>query len=393
MGMSIAAPGPSPVSTGPTAPEQDRTAQNITTQTRPPRLVALDAWRGLTVLMMLLVNNVALGNLTPRQLQHAPWGGGLTFTDLVFPWFLYCAGAALPFSLAAARRSGLAGWGLVRKLVERAALLYLVGCFVTSAVEGQFTLGLGVLQLIALASLAAGVISLIGGDLKARWRLVIAGALLLGYDLFLNLYPLPGGQVGAFSESLNPVKYLNDVLLQPYGLRGLVSVVPTTALVLLGSVAAQPLKNRHPRATWLLLGLGAGLAALGWLSAGHIEFNKAVWTPSYVLYTAGLATLGLLGAYLLGDAAGKARWLAPFTVAGRNALFAYVATILFKTWVLGAWNVGWTGKSLSIQDSLLALARGHLGQWWGGWAYTLGLIALVWAVLAYMARRNIIWKL
>ena len=60
--------------------------------------MALDGWRGLTIVLMILVNNVSLGHFTPPQLVHAAWHGGLTPTDLVFPWFLFCAGAALPFS-------------------------------------------------------------------------------------------------------------------------------------------------------------------------------------------------------------------------------------------------------------------------------------------------------
>jgi predicted acyltransferase len=357
------------------------------------RLSALDAWRGLTILLMLLVNNVALGGLTPRQLQHAPWGGGITLTDLVFPWFLSCAGAALPFSLAASRRAGFTGWLLARKLVVRTVLLYLVGCVVTSVAERQLTLGLGVLQLIALASFFGGLLSL----LAVRWRLATAAALLIGYDLFINLYPV-AGQSGVFTETLNPVKVINDVLLSPWGLRGLISVVPTTALVLLGSVVAQLLKDHRPGAPWRLLGAGATMTGLGWLWAQHLEFNKAVWTPSYVVYTAGLATLGMLAFYLLAD--GGQRWsnwgsrlLAPLIIPGRNALFAYVTPILIKVLVLMTVTVHWTGTPQSVQNALLTLARDQFGNWYGGWAYTLGYIALVWLGLAYLARRGWTWKL
>ncbi|GBF04257.1 hypothetical protein DAERI_010429 [Deinococcus aerius] len=132
---------------------------------RTARLTAFDAWRGLTVLLMLLVNNVALGSHMPAQLVHAPFGG-MTLTDLVFPWFLFCAGAALPFSLAAMPRAGVTGWARVRRSLERAVLLYLVGAFLTSVTLGAFDLGLGVLQLIALATLGAALL----GDCGAAGR-------------------------------------------------------------------------------------------------------------------------------------------------------------------------------------------------------------------------------
>ncbi|MBI0444533.1 heparan-alpha-glucosaminide N-acetyltransferase domain-containing protein [Deinococcus sp. DB0503] len=361
------------------------------TQTRV-RLTALDAWRGLTVLLMLLVNNVALGDLTPPQLQHAPFGG-LTLTDLVFPWFLFCAGAALPFSQAAMRRAGVTGWARVRRLVTRAALLYLVGAFLTSVTEHRFTLGLGVLQLIALATLCAALL----GGLRGHWQALVAVVLLAAYGTFLASAHHPAG-VGVVSETANPVQAVNDALLTPWGLRGLVSVVPTTALVLLGSLAARPLEQRSPRAPWRLLVLGTALAAAGygWAASGQLPFAKALWTPPYVLYSAGLGTLGILAMWLIADAGRVpfgAKLLAPLTIPGRNALAAYVLPILVKVWVLLDWRVGWAGKLQPMRDALLTLARTHLGLWWGGWAYTLGYVLAAWLLLAWMARRGLIWKL
>ncbi|EYB67211.1 hypothetical protein DEIPH_ctg047orf0013 [Deinococcus phoenicis] len=373
-------------------PTPTAAAENaVPTQARA-RLTALDAWRGLTVLLMWLVNNVALGNLTPAQLQHAPFGG-MTLTDLVFPWFLFCAGAALPFSQAAMRKAGVTGWVRVRRLVTRAALLYLVGAFLTSATEHRFMLGLGVLQLIALATLCAALLS----GLRGRWQALVAPALLVGYGIFLAYTPHPAG-TGVISETANPVQAVNDTLLTPWGLRGLVSVIPTTALVLLGSLAARPLQQRSPRAPGWLLALGVGLSVVGygWAASGHLPFAKAIWTPPYVLYSAGLGTLGILGMWLIADAGrfpAGARLLTPLTVVGRNALAAYTLPILFKVWVLLDWRVDWAGKLRPMGTALLTLARTHLGLWWGGWAYTLGFVFAAWLLMSWMARRNLIWKL
>ncbi|WP_309569915.1 heparan-alpha-glucosaminide N-acetyltransferase domain-containing protein [Deinococcus sp.] len=255
-----AAPSPALPATITSPPASDQPA------TRAPRLIALDAFRGLTVLLMLLVNNVSLGSRTPVQLMHAPFGG-LTLTDLVFPWFLYCAGAALPFSTAAMARSGVTGGARVGRLLERAALLYVLGAFETSVTTHTFTLGLGVLQLIALATLAGALL----GGLRVRWQLLIAAALLTGYAVFLSLGTHPAG-VGVIDETHNPVQALNEVLLNPIGLRGLVSVVPTTALVLLGAAAATALYRRDPRAGLKLQGMGGFLSAVGfgWAASGHL---------------------------------------------------------------------------------------------------------------------------
>ena len=300
----------------------------------------------------------------------------------MFPWFLFCAGAALPFSLGSRTERWWPDRAAAFKLIQRAAPLYLVGALLTSVENQAPTLGLGVLQLIALASLCAGVVA----RFPVRWRLGIALALLLAYRLFLQSAP--------FTEADNAVQRLNALVLSGVGLRGLTSVVPTTALVLLGSVAAQPLKDRA-REVVTLLPLGAALSLSGWLIADALGFNKTVWTPAYILYSAGLGTLGLLAFYLIGDTRrGQFSWLlSPLTVAGRNSLFAYVFPILLKLWILGVWQVTWTGQRQSILASLLTLAQRHFGGQGGGWLYSLGYVFAVWAVLWVLARRGFIWKL
>ena len=148
--------------------------------------------------------------------MHAPFGG-VTLTDMVFPWFLFCAGAALPFSLAALRKAGVTGWLLYRRLAVRAVLPYLLGAFVTSVTQHSFTLGLGVLQLIALATFFGALC----GGWSGRGQLV-AAALLVVYAVFLRVVPHAGG-IGVISETANPVQHVNDTLLSALGLRGLLS--------------------------------------------------------------------------------------------------------------------------------------------------------------------------
>lgn len=357
--MTVSVPLPEPTQ-APTPPKR--------------RLIALDSWRGLTILLMLLVNNVALGDNPPAQLVHAPWGGGMTLTDLVFPWFLYCSGATLPFSLG--RRAEGQGWALdrvsARKLTQRSAKMYLVGALLTSLEVGRFTLSLGVLQLIALASLGAGALA----RLNVKWRLLAALGLLAAYQLFLLSAP--------FTESDNAATRIN-AYLSPLGLRGLISVVPTTALVLLGSVAAQPLRDGQ-RATQRLLALGLGLCLGGWLTHFVTDYNKTVWSPAYILMSAGLGTLGMLALYLLGDVLGGAwaKLLTPLTIAGRNSLFAYVVPIALKLTVL---------RWLGVLPALLSGAQQAFGARAGGWVYTLGYVGAVWLLLWLLWRRGVIWKL
>ena len=70
------------------------------------RLLALDVFRGATVAGMLLVNNPGSWGAIYPPLAHAAWNGW-TPTDLIFPFFLFMVGMALPFSRRTRAREAL----------------------------------------------------------------------------------------------------------------------------------------------------------------------------------------------------------------------------------------------------------------------------------------------
>ena len=90
------------------------------------RLISLDAFRGFTIAAMVLVNNPGdWGNLYP-QLAHAPWNGW-TFTDLIFPFFLFIAGVSMALSLRRQLEAGARRSALVGKLAQRALIIFAIG--------------------------------------------------------------------------------------------------------------------------------------------------------------------------------------------------------------------------------------------------------------------------
>ena len=335
----------------------------------PSRSLALDALRGLTVALMLIVNNT-IGNPHP-QLTHADWGGGVNIADLVFPWFLFCSGAAIPL----ARRDGAWVW----KAVQRALWLFALGCLVVSTVAKAPVFSLGVLQLIALA----GLVAAINQPLPWRWRAGIALGLLIAYWAFILLTPISNIGVGVFNEDQNAVRQFNT-LLEPLGLRGLPSVVPTAALVMIGALVTELIRcatSLKARALHLL-GLGAALTALGWVWNLSLEFNKPTWTPSYVVFCCGLATLALaLFCSLEGQPWFRAL-CAPLVVFGSNALLAYILPILVKVSVFQTWQLGGASLQQGAISSLEALSPA-----WGDTLYTMLYVLLWWAV-AWIAHRQ-----
>jgi predicted acyltransferase len=353
------------------------------------RLLSLDAFRGLTILLMLLVNNAALDTATPKHLTHAPWNGGVYLADLVFPWFLFIVGVALPWSVASLRKRGGSWWGFLGKAFGRATALFLLGCLIDSSLALTPVFGLGVLQLIGLAYLLA----IFFLRLPVVWRLGVAAALLVGHWATLRFVPVPGVGAGVFTEEANVVRHLNGVYLQGLGLKGLVSVVPTAAMVLIGSAVGEWLRLETvgpPRRVGGLIVGGGMLALAGWLWNLDLPFNKPVWTASYILFCAGLGMWVLALFYLVMDVWRRRWWATPLVIFGSNAIVAYVAPILVKVHVLREWT--WTlpdGIKRSLEEALLLTSRAEFGKVGGGALYTAGYILVWWLVLWVLYRKRL----
>ena len=88
------------------------------------RLLSLDILRGITIAGMLLVNNPGTWSYIYKPLEHADWIG-LSPTDLVFPFFVFCMGVSMAFSLKKFnyKMSGPLMW----KILRRAIILFLIG--------------------------------------------------------------------------------------------------------------------------------------------------------------------------------------------------------------------------------------------------------------------------
>ncbi|RYG38932.1 DUF5009 domain-containing protein [bacterium] len=357
---------------------------------KPARLASLDAFRGLTVLLMLLVNNVALGEKTPTQLMHAHWNAGATLTDLVFPWFLLCVGTAIPFSRRSAEKRGEGSLTILRRIVARSASMFALGVFLTSALAQKPIFSLGVLQLIALAYLVAAPF----GGLSALWRGGTGLLMLAAYGLFLHFVPEPATGSVDLLETSNVVRHVNQTYLAPWGLAGLLSTIPTAALVLIGSVAGEWLAAKIPPVQRLArMGSGVALWLVGLLWHAWLPMNKALWTPSYILFSAGLGMLVLGAFYLVVDVA-KQRWVAyPFQIAGANPLVGYALPVALKALILQVWTVPYGGKSVSVLEAWRLWAVDQAGNVGGGWFYTLSYVAAVWLFLAYLHARKIYVRL
>ena len=69
---------------------------SLTTQ----RIRSIDVFRGITILVMIFVNDVAGVSGIPGWMKHKPADAdAMTFVDVVFPAFLFIVGMSLPFAI------------------------------------------------------------------------------------------------------------------------------------------------------------------------------------------------------------------------------------------------------------------------------------------------------
>ena len=92
----------------------------------PKRLISVDVFRGLTIGLMIIVNNPGSWKYVYAPLQHASWHGW-TPTDMVFPFFLFIVGVAIPLSFSKSIEQGLTHKYLLRKILRRTTIIFALG--------------------------------------------------------------------------------------------------------------------------------------------------------------------------------------------------------------------------------------------------------------------------
>src|SRR5690606_13306533 len=278
------------------------------------RLTSLDAFRGVTIAAMILVNNPGNWAHVYAQLQHADWHG-LTLADLVFPFFLFIVGTAMVLAfrrqeafgvprglltLRALRRGtvlvalglGIAGFRRMGLVEQAVALGVLVGCgllalrlrgalrevaliavwssYAAFELQGPGIRVPGVLQRIGVCFFLASAAYLWLPRRSLPW---IVGIVLVAYHAALAFVPVPGHGAGRIDDPAgNLASWIDRLLLDGHlwieGVRdpeGPLHTFPATCTVLLGTFAGEVLVGPDPPASRVraLLVRGAVLAALG----------------------------------------------------------------------------------------------------------------------------------
>lgn len=339
------------------------------------RLLSLDVFRGVTIASMVMVNNPGSWTYVFPPLRHAEWHGW-TFTDLVFPFFLWMVGVAMTLSFARRVEEGADRARLLRHALRRGATILALGLLLNLLPKFDFAhvRWPGVLPRIGICYMIGSAIYLYTSKRGQQWAVALLLAL---YSVLM----LPGG----FAQEDNFARTVDSALLdghmwpttKVWDPEGVVSTIPAIATCLLGCLAGYIVRAARPvaeKATWLYL-WGVGGIALGLMFDPLMPINKNLWTATFAVFMAGMANVCFASFLWVCDGLGWGeRWLHPFRVYGSNAIVLYVASGLLarvlslsgaQAWI---WENVYSGLFPDLRLGSLAFALTEVALLYGvGW--------------------------
>ncbi|MGB5458601.1 MAG: heparan-alpha-glucosaminide N-acetyltransferase domain-containing protein [Eudoraea sp.] len=291
------------------------------------RIISVDIFRGLTIVLMILVNTPGTWSHVYAPFLHAKWHG-YTPTDLVFPFFLFIVGTSIAF----AYNNKTATSATYKKITVRALKLIGLGLFL-----GAFTIHFpffkdfesirfpGVLQRIGIVFFFAAILFI-----NFNWKVLlgICITIVLGYWIWMGFIPINGMEPTFDRAPNNWANYIDlnvigtHMYKEDYDPEGLLSTLPSIASSLMGIFTGLILLSKQAKKEIVLVLLGAALVVAGHLWDLLFPINKALWSSSFVLVTAGWANIFLALIYYLTDVKGF-KFGSIFRYAGSNAITVY----------------------------------------------------------------------
>ena len=372
------------------------------------RIESIDVLRGLTILVMIFVNDLAGVQGAPAWMKHlSPSSAdGMTFVDVVFPAFLFIVGVSMPFAIGRRLDKGEPALQVWRHILTRTLALLVIGVFMVNCGElsdegvlspgiwmllmyvavvfvwntiprdpgrvrsillGLRYLGLGMLLVLAVLYRGSGDPGFI--ELRPQWWGIL-GLIGWAYLVACLVYTLFRGNLAALvgAAALLYCVYLGDRAgffdNLPWITRwvGIGSMLGSHAAITVSGVilgmALTPesgLTSHTARIRWALL-YGAGLAAAGVLLHSlrdiHEMFiiNKNAATPPWCLLSSAFTVWIWVAIYWLMDVRGWKRWAVVVEPAGMNPLFAYIlAPILYAVFGVLSFDAYWElGNSFAV---------------------------------------------
>jgi predicted acyltransferase len=369
----------------------------------PDRLFSLDVFRGATIAGMLVVNTPGTWEHVYPPLLHAEWHGW-TYTDTIFPFFLFIVGVSMSFSFARRLAEGGGKSALLLHTLRRAAIIFGLGLglnilsfFLFHRAQVRIP---GVLQRIGVCYFFAALIFLAFGR---RGLLPAAAILLAVYWAIMTFVSVPGYGPGRLDVEGNLAAYVDRAVLGSHTWKhdpawdpeGPLSTLSAVATTLLGILAGEWLRIAAGWKAKLvgLMGAGAVALSLGLLWGTAFPINKNLWTSSYSLFMSGLAAVCLAICLWIVDVKGWKAWAKPFVWLGMNAIALFVGATLATLLLLWIKVTGDDDKRRSLYGSIYRAVFNHFAdQRIGSLLFALTFCAFWIAVGGLLYRRRIFIK-
>ena len=391
------------------------------TATIPLRKSAVDAYRGLVMLLMMgevlsfskvshALPNSPIWHLLAVEQTHVEWTG-MSLHDTIQPGFTFLAGVALPYSIASRKRHHESFARMLLHTMWRSLVLIGLGIFLRSvaAPMTNFTFE-DTLTQIGLGYTFAFLLAFA----RPRWQYATLGGILFAYWLAWALYPLPGpgfdwaavgvpadwrehlftGFAAHWNKNANfgqafDVWFLN-VLPRPsrflYNGGGYLtlSFIPTLGTMLLGLAAGRWTRDAFepPMRRYLTAGAVLMVAGLVLNVTGICPIVKRIWTPSWTLYSGGVCFLFLAAFTWFMRSPLRTRLAVPLVVVGMNSIAAYLIAHLWEEFLESSFR---THLGMGVLNIFGAAVE----------PFTLGLLTLAtyWLVLYWMYRRKVFLRI
>lgn len=360
------------------------------------RLLSLDVFRGITIMLMIVVNNPGSWSYVYSPLRHSKWNG-CTPTDLVFPFFMFIMGVAMyysfkKFDFSLNRES-------VFKVLKRSCLIFFIGLLLHAFPFVNLDLShlriMGVLERIGLAYGLAALIILGFQFFYVQVAIII---ILICYWLLLLFF---GGNY-PFSLTDNFVRIFDTYILGQNHMElysgvvfdetGLLSTFPSIATVLFGFLAGRLIDKFENRSKAVIKILIYGILLITVGGAWNLIFplNKSLWTSSFVLYTAGWAMVILSFLLWIVDIKGYTKCTHPMLAFGKNPLFIYVLSCVWAD-ILDIIKVSYLSEhSVSLKAWMFAHIFSPLaGNMVGSLLFAIHLGIIFWLIGWWMDRQKI----
>lgn len=297
------------------------------------RLHSLDAFRGFTIAAMVLVNFPGNWDHVYTPLLHSDWFG-ISFTDLVAPFFLFVVGVSVSLAYTKRMEAGAVPKLIYRKLFIRALKIFAVGMFLNIlSILPEFNFSelrwTGTLHRIAIVFLVCGLLFL-----RFSWKgqAIIGAIILVAYWIVMTMVPTPGYEMAMLEPGINTAAWIDSKLLPgkmwqgTWDPEGIFSTFPAIVTGISGMLAGKIILSMN---TWekkiiqlFVWGFVAFIAGIIW--NWDFPLNENIWTSSFVLFTSGMASMTLATFIYLIDVLHYKKWVEFGIIYGMNAITVYV---------------------------------------------------------------------